>query len=50
MCATSDVLEQTNESPPEEYGAAFRTKHAGNGSLAIREDGRVCAVGGWDGK
>ncbi|KAF9805046.1 hypothetical protein IEO21_09207 [Rhodonia placenta] len=27
-----------------------RTKHPGNGSVAIRDDGRVCAVGGWDGK
>ncbi|KAN0092896.1 WD40-repeat-containing domain protein [Tylopilus felleus] len=28
----------------------FRTKHPGNGAIAIRDDGRVCAVGGWDGK
>ncbi|KAH8099976.1 WD-40 repeat-containing protein [Cristinia sonorae] len=28
----------------------YRTKHPGNGSIAIRDDGRVCAVGGWDGK
>ncbi|PIL35721.1 hypothetical protein GSI_02451 [Ganoderma sinense ZZ0214-1] len=27
-----------------------RTKHPGNGSVSIRDDGRVCAVGGWDGK
>ncbi|KAH9949985.1 WD-40 repeat-containing protein [Amylocystis lapponica] len=27
-----------------------RTKHPGNASVAIRDDGRVCAVGGWDGK
>ncbi|PSR78992.1 hypothetical protein PHLCEN_2v7179 [Hermanssonia centrifuga] len=27
-----------------------RTKHPGNGSIAIRDDGRVCAIGGWDGK
>ncbi|KAF4613712.1 hypothetical protein D9613_007781 [Agrocybe pediades] len=40
----------TNQNPPEEYGAAFRTKHAGSASVAIREDGKVCAVGGWDGK
>ena len=25
-------------------------KHPGNGAVAIRQDGRVCAVGGWDGK
>ncbi|KAJ3971907.1 WD40-repeat-containing domain protein [Lentinula raphanica] len=28
----------------------FRTKHPGNACVAIRDDGRVCAVGGWDGK
>ncbi|KAF9061925.1 WD-40 repeat-containing protein [Rhodocollybia butyracea] len=27
-----------------------RTKHPGNGCVAIRDDGRICAVGGWDGK
>ncbi|KAL5525622.1 hypothetical protein ACEPAG_6958 [Sanghuangporus baumii] len=27
-----------------------RIKQAGNGSVALRPDGRVCAVGGWDGK
>ncbi|KAF8968172.1 WD-40 repeat-containing protein [Flammula alnicola] len=36
--------------PPEEHGVAHRTKHAGNGSVAIRDNGKVCAVGGWDGK
>ncbi|EKM58244.1 uncharacterized protein PHACADRAFT_182611 [Phanerochaete carnosa HHB-10118-sp] len=28
----------------------YRTKNPGNGSVAIRDDGRVCAIGGWDGK
>ncbi|KAH9481428.1 ASTRA-associated protein 1 [Psilocybe cubensis] len=36
--------------PSEEHATAFRSKHAGNGSIAIRDDGRVCAAGGWDGK
>ncbi|KAG7450737.1 WD40 repeat-like protein [Guyanagaster necrorhizus] len=27
-----------------------RTNHPGNGAVAIRGDGRVCAVGGWDGR
>ncbi|KAF7312232.1 WD40 repeat-containing protein [Mycena indigotica] len=27
-----------------------RTKHPKNGCIAIRDDGRVCAIGGWDGK
>src|SRR5882757_9379742 len=31
-------------------GTTFKTKHPGNGAIAIRGDGRVCAVGGWDGK
>ncbi|KAG2083532.1 WD40-repeat-containing domain protein [Suillus cothurnatus] len=31
-------------------GIAFKTKHPGNGAVAIRNDGRVCAIGGWDGK
>jgi ASTRA-associated protein 1 len=26
------------------------SKHPGNGAVAIRRDGRVCAIGGWDGK
>ncbi|KAL0058948.1 Astra associated protein 1 Asa1 [Marasmius tenuissimus] len=29
---------------------AHGTKHPGNGSIAFRDDGRVCAVGGWDGR
>ena len=27
-----------------------KTKHPGNGSVAIQDGDRVCAVGGWDGK
>jgi len=27
-----------------------RTKQAGSGAIAIRDDGKVCAIGGWDGK
>ncbi|KAF8149881.1 WD40-repeat-containing domain protein [Crassisporium funariophilum] len=34
----------------ETNGVAYRTKHAGNGSVTIRDDGKVCAIGGWDGK
>ncbi|KAG7092648.1 hypothetical protein E1B28_008986 [Marasmius oreades] len=26
------------------------TKHPGNGSIALRDDGRVCGIGGWDGR
>ncbi|KAL4252581.1 WD40-repeat-containing domain superfamily protein [Abortiporus biennis] len=28
----------------------YRIKNPGNGAIAIRDDGRVCAIGGWDGK
>ncbi|KAJ7659938.1 WD40-repeat-containing domain protein [Mycena rosella] len=31
-------------------GVVHRTTHAGNGCVALRDDGRVCAVGGWDGR
>ncbi|GAW01300.1 WD-40 repeat-containing protein [Lentinula edodes] len=34
----------------QDYSTTFRTKHPGNACIAIRDDGRVCAVGGWDGK
>ncbi|KZP31812.1 WD40 repeat-like protein [Athelia psychrophila] len=27
-----------------------RTKHPGNACISIRADGKVCAIGGWDGK
>nr|GAT60869.1 WD40 repeat-containing protein [Mycena chlorophos] len=33
----------------ETTGVIHRTKHPKNGSIAIRDDGRVCAIGGWDG-
>jgi ASTRA-associated protein 1 len=28
----------------------YKTKSVGNGAIDIRYDGKVCAVGGWDGK
>lgn len=34
---------------PSTVSTTHRTKHPGNACIAIREDGRVCAVGGWDG-
>jgi len=34
----------------EAIGTVFRTKHPGNGAVAFHDDGRVCAVGGWDGR
>ncbi|TCD65141.1 hypothetical protein EIP91_003034 [Steccherinum ochraceum] len=40
------------EKPDDSHQAhtTFRTKHPGSGSVAIRDDGKVCAIGGWDGK
>ncbi|KAI0321778.1 WD40 repeat-like protein [Amylostereum chailletii] len=40
------ALEKDPTLKPEPH----RTKHPGNGSLAIHDAGRVCAVGGWDGR
>jgi hypothetical protein len=34
----------------ETTGTVFRTKHPGNGAVAFHDDGRVCAIGGWDGR
>ena len=34
----------------ESAGMVYRTKHPGNGAVAFHDDGRVCAVGGWDGR
>jgi len=31
-------------------GTVFRTKHPGSGAVAIHDEGRVCAVGCWDGR
>ncbi|KAF8271203.1 WD40 repeat-like protein [Lactarius quietus] len=31
-------------------GTVHRTKHPGNGAVAIHDEGRVCAIGGWDGR
>ncbi|KAG2140054.1 WD40-repeat-containing domain protein [Suillus clintonianus] len=43
-----DLLVDASEFTPA--GTAFKTKHPGNGAISIRGDGRVCAIGGWDGK
>ncbi|KAG1779217.1 WD40-repeat-containing domain protein [Suillus placidus] len=46
-----DLLKTQEEaSKSTRAGTAFKTKHPGNGAVAIRSDGRVCAIGGWDGK
>lgn len=38
------------QSETSERYQVWRTRHAGHGSIDIRPDGRVFAVGGWDGK
>ncbi|KAI4520699.1 WD40 repeat-like protein [Schizophyllum commune Loenen D] len=38
-----------NATDPSTVSTTHRTKHPGNACIAIRDDGRVCAVGGWDG-
>ncbi|KAH7915635.1 WD40-repeat-containing domain protein [Hygrophoropsis aurantiaca] len=43
-------LARTQNSSEDPVATAFRTKHPGNAAVAIRGDGRVCAVGGWDGR
>jgi ASTRA-associated protein 1 len=59
VCLTptsSELREQINSlqadpvSNSEVMGTVFRTKHPGNGAVAFHDDGRVCAVGGWDGR
>ncbi|PFH53085.1 hypothetical protein AMATHDRAFT_188211 [Amanita thiersii Skay4041] len=35
---------------PQASCIKHRTKHPGNGCIAIHDHGKVCAVGGWDGK
>lgn len=43
-------LQKTEETKGVDGCSAHRTKYAGNACVAIRDDGKVCAVGGWDGK
>lgn len=31
-------------------GTVYRMKHPGNGAVAIHDEGRICAIGGWDGR
>ncbi|KAI9439799.1 WD-40 repeat-containing protein [Lactarius indigo] len=39
-----------NPDSNDSAGAVHRTKHPGNGAVAIHDEGRVCAIGGWDGR
>lgn len=41
---------QAREPSVDTACTVHRTKHPQNGCVALRDDGRVCAVGGWDGR
>lgn len=34
----------------DQSARAFQTKNPGNATIAIRDNGRVCAIAGWDGR
>ncbi|THV06698.1 WD-40 repeat-containing protein [Dendrothele bispora CBS 962.96] len=42
-------INQSDSSANVSY-SVHRTKHPGNSAIALRDDGRICAIGGWDGK
>jgi len=43
-------LFETQDSESRPRFVKHRIKQVGNGAIGIRDDGRVCAIGGWDGK
>lgn len=45
-----NVNMQEENSLDVDRSTVHRTKHPGNGAIDIRDDGRIVAVGGWDGK
>ncbi|KAL5526418.1 ASA1_1 [Sanghuangporus sanghuang] len=50
VSADSTITRYSLDGPHEYRFTKHRIKQAGNGSVTLRSDGRVCAVGGWDGK
>ena len=46
----SNVFRLQGKTSAADACTLHRTKHAGNGSIAIRDDGKICAIGGWDGR
>ena len=48
--ALHETLTAMQNGDTQEKPLVHVSKHPGNGAVAIRRDGRVCAVGGWDGK
>ncbi|KDQ19260.1 hypothetical protein BOTBODRAFT_27843 [Botryobasidium botryosum FD-172 SS1] len=45
----SETQASSTSTNPERF-VQHRTKHPGNAAVTMRDDGRVCAVAGWDGK
>jgi ASTRA-associated protein 1 len=43
-------FQKASDTSPDTACVPHRTKYPGNSSIAIRDDGKVCAVGGWDGQ
>lgn len=50
MCVIAFRRSRSSSTAQTGASTIYRSKYPGNGSVAIRKDGRVCAVGGWDGK
>lgn len=46
---SSPIYKRTITSSEDAF-VAHKTRHPGNGSIAIRDDGKICAIGGWDGR
>ncbi|KAH8118214.1 WD40 repeat-like protein [Phellopilus nigrolimitatus] len=49
IVARYDLFTNKDEGKRERF-AKFRIRQAGNSAISLRSDGRICAVGGWDGK
>lgn len=58
-CVRSSLLIMISENPQKSGKpegslslscVAHRTKNPGNSAISIRDDGKICAVAGWDGK
>jgi hypothetical protein len=47
---TYTITEDINPPLPDPEPAKFATKQIGNSAVAVSPDGRVVAVGGWDGR
>ncbi|KAI0661582.1 WD-40 repeat-containing protein [Cubamyces menziesii] len=45
-----NIHELESVADAKEACTVYKTGRPGNGSIAIRDDGRICAIGGWDGR